>query len=219
MQAVTFASALNDVGSWALVAWQATFYQRVFELGPDVYAPMLAAIIPVGGIIGGVGGGLAGDWLSRRGGRAWLTVGEHPSFMNLHLVKDTGCHRGTCPRHLRQLRRRPRRQLAVSQGRPRLAHCRCVFLVYETSLCPRIQDMPVKPSPSLAAQVHCIVGGVGGGLAGDWLSGKGGRAWLTVSGDLDGIPGLHQPLRVEIEACMLCMGRAERGTASAGPRT
>lgn len=26
-QAVTWASAMNDVGSWALVAWQATFYQ------------------------------------------------------------------------------------------------------------------------------------------------------------------------------------------------
>lgn len=51
--------------------------QRVFDLGPDVYAPLLAAIIPVGGIIGGVGGGLAGDWLSRKGGRAWLTSGEH----------------------------------------------------------------------------------------------------------------------------------------------
>jgi hypothetical protein len=50
--------------------------QRVFDLGPDVYAPLLAAIIPVGGIIGGVGGGLAGDWLSRKGGRAWLTSGE-----------------------------------------------------------------------------------------------------------------------------------------------
>lgn len=74
-QAVTFASALNDVGSWALVAWQATFYQRVFEVGPEVYAPLLAAIIPVGGVVGGVGSGLVGDWLSKRGGRAWLTVG------------------------------------------------------------------------------------------------------------------------------------------------
>lgn len=27
LQAVTWASAMNDVGSWALVAWQATFYQ------------------------------------------------------------------------------------------------------------------------------------------------------------------------------------------------
>lgn len=74
-QAVTFASALNDVGSWALVAWQATFYQRVYDVGPEIYAPLLAAIIPVGGVVGGVGSGLVGDWLSRRGGRAWLTVG------------------------------------------------------------------------------------------------------------------------------------------------
>lgn len=46
-----------------------------WQVGPEVYAPLLAAIIPVGGVVGGVGSGLAGDWLSRRGGRAWLTVG------------------------------------------------------------------------------------------------------------------------------------------------
>lgn len=74
-QAITFASALNDVGSWALVSWHATFYTRVFGLGPDIYAPMLAAIIPIGGIIGGVGSGLMGDWLSRTGNRHWLTSG------------------------------------------------------------------------------------------------------------------------------------------------
>jgi hypothetical protein len=68
---------MNDVGSWALVSFQATFYSRVYEVGPDVYAPALAAILPIGGIIGGVGGGLAGDWLSRRGGRQWLTAGSH----------------------------------------------------------------------------------------------------------------------------------------------
>ena len=56
LQAVTLAAAFNDVGSWALVGWQATFYQRVYELGPDVYAPALAGILPIGGIIGGVGG-------------------------------------------------------------------------------------------------------------------------------------------------------------------
>jgi hypothetical protein len=56
-QAITFASAINDVGSWALVSWQATFYQRVFHLSPDVYAPLLAVVIPIGGIIGGVGAG------------------------------------------------------------------------------------------------------------------------------------------------------------------
>jgi len=31
----------------------------------------------VGGIIGGVGGGLCGDYLSRIGGRQWLTAGAH----------------------------------------------------------------------------------------------------------------------------------------------
>ena len=80
-QALTFASALNDVGSWALVSWHATFYTRVFNIGPDIYAPMLAAIIPIGGIIGGVGSGLLGDWLSRTGNRHWLTSGgHHPCF-------------------------------------------------------------------------------------------------------------------------------------------
>jgi len=74
-QAVTLAAAMNDVGSWALVSWQATFYQRVYELGPDVYAPALAGILPVGGILGGVGGGLMGDWLSRKGGLHYLTSG------------------------------------------------------------------------------------------------------------------------------------------------
>ncbi len=77
MQATTAASALNDVGGWALVSWHATFYQRVFHLGPETYAPMLACIIPIGGIIGGVGGGLLGDKLSRTGGRYWLTAGAH----------------------------------------------------------------------------------------------------------------------------------------------
>lgn len=77
-QAVTFACALNDVGSWALVSWHATFYTRVFGIGPDIYAPMLAAIIPIGGIIGGVGSGLMGDWLSRTGNRHWLTSGAPP---------------------------------------------------------------------------------------------------------------------------------------------
>ena len=56
-QALTAAAAFNDVGSWALVSWQATFYQRVYELQPDTYAPLLAVVIPVGGLIGGVGAG------------------------------------------------------------------------------------------------------------------------------------------------------------------
>ena len=74
-QAITAAAALNDVGSWALISFQATFYTRVYDLTPDVYAPALATILPIGGIVGGVGGGLLADWLSKIGGRSWLTAG------------------------------------------------------------------------------------------------------------------------------------------------
>jgi MFS family permease len=74
--ALTAAAALNDVGSWALVSWQATFYQRVYELQPGTYAPLLAVVIPVGGLVGGVGAGVTGDWLSRIGARGWLTAGS-----------------------------------------------------------------------------------------------------------------------------------------------
>lgn len=91
MQAVTAAAAMNDVGSWALVSFQATFYSRVYELGPDVYAPALAAVLPIGGIIGGVGGGLAGDWLSRRGGRQWLTSGGDCSYLYFTQLACTNC--------------------------------------------------------------------------------------------------------------------------------
>lgn len=75
--ALTAAAAFNDVGSWALVAWQATFYQRVYDLTPDTYAPLLAIVIPVGGIIGGVGAGLLGDTLNRIGARGWITAGAN----------------------------------------------------------------------------------------------------------------------------------------------
>lgn len=74
---LTIASTFNDVGSWALVAWQATFYQRVYELSPETYAPLLAVVIPVGGLIGGVGAGILGDWLNRIGGRGWITAGAN----------------------------------------------------------------------------------------------------------------------------------------------
>ena len=74
---LTAAATFNDVGSWALVAWQATFYQRVYELTPDTYAPLLAVVIPIGGIVGGVGSGLLGDWLNRIGARGWITAGAN----------------------------------------------------------------------------------------------------------------------------------------------
>eukprot|EP00879_Flechtneria_rotunda_P012869 GHRR01013439.1.p1 GENE.GHRR01013439.1~~GHRR01013439.1.p1 ORF type:complete len:583 (+),score=234.62 GHRR01013439.1:148-1749(+) len=75
-QTTTIAAALNDLGSYALIAWHSTFYERVFGLDSGVYAPMLVVILPVGGIMGGVGGGLIADWLSVVGGRYWLTAGE-----------------------------------------------------------------------------------------------------------------------------------------------
>ncbi len=75
--ALTVASTFNDIGSWALVAWQATFYQRVYELSPDTYAPLLAVVIPIGGLVGGVGSGILGDWLNRIGGRGWITAGAN----------------------------------------------------------------------------------------------------------------------------------------------
>lgn len=74
-QSVTFAATLNDVGSWALISWHATFYARVYDLPAEVYGPLLAVVVPVGGLLGGVGGGLMGDWLSRIGERRWLTTG------------------------------------------------------------------------------------------------------------------------------------------------
>ncbi len=66
---------MNDVGSWALISWHATFYARVYDLSAEVYGPLLAVVVPVGGLLGGVGGGLMGDWLSRIGERRWLTSG------------------------------------------------------------------------------------------------------------------------------------------------
>lgn len=74
-QATTLAASLNDIGFWSLISWQAIFYERVYEIPSTVYAPLLAAIIPISGIIGGVGGGLIADWLTQRNARYLLTFG------------------------------------------------------------------------------------------------------------------------------------------------
>jgi len=71
---VTMAAALNDVASYALVAWQSTFYERVYGLTTDQYAPVLATVLPVAGILGGVGGGILADKLSVVGKRGYVTV-------------------------------------------------------------------------------------------------------------------------------------------------
>lgn len=94
--ALTLSAALNDVGSWALVSWQATFYQRVYELEPSTYAPLLAVVIPVGGIIGGVGAGELSRW-----GGWWglVTGGEAGTGVEgrerARLAVST-CQHGTC---------------------------------------------------------------------------------------------------------------------------
>jgi MFS-type transporter involved in bile tolerance (Atg22 family) len=91
-QATTLAAALNDLGSYALIAWHSTFYERVFGLDSSVYAPMLAVILPVGGIVGGVGGGLLADALSAVGGRYWLTCGASlvaAPFIAASLLSDS----------------------------------------------------------------------------------------------------------------------------------
>jgi len=72
---VSVASAVVDVGVWSLISWQATFYERVFDLPSSTYAPLLAAIIPAAGILGGVGGGMLGDRLARVNRRAIVTAG------------------------------------------------------------------------------------------------------------------------------------------------
>eukprot|EP00803_Ostreobium_quekettii_P011567 evm.model.scf_130EXC.10 EVM.evm.TU.scf_130EXC.10 scf_130EXC:121141-123399(+) len=73
--AITLGGTLNDIGGWGLAAWHATFYERVFDLPAETYAPLLAAVIPIGGIVGGVGGGLIADRVSKNGQRYWLTFG------------------------------------------------------------------------------------------------------------------------------------------------
>ena len=34
-------------------------------------------MIPIGGLVGGVGSGILGDWLNRIGGRGWITAGAN----------------------------------------------------------------------------------------------------------------------------------------------
>eukprot|EP00884_Botryococcus_braunii_P015632 jgi/Botrbrau1/2752/Bobra.0164s0031.2 len=81
-QAVTLSGAVNDIGSWSLVACQSIFYTKVYDLEPSVFSPALAAILPISGIIGGVGGGRAADMLARIGGRAWITAGNLLTWMS-----------------------------------------------------------------------------------------------------------------------------------------
>jgi hypothetical protein len=46
-------AALNDVASYALIAWQSTLFERCLGLKIEDYAPVLATLLPVAGILGG----------------------------------------------------------------------------------------------------------------------------------------------------------------------
>lgn len=72
---ITFGAAMNDIGTMAFVAWQSTFYERVYDLEPSQYAPLLAAVLPLGGIVGGLGGGFLADQQAKSSGRQWVTSG------------------------------------------------------------------------------------------------------------------------------------------------
>lgn len=64
---VTAASTLADVGGWSMIAFQAAFYERIFSLTPQEYDPLLALVIPLAGVTGGLGGGYICDRLQSRG--------------------------------------------------------------------------------------------------------------------------------------------------------
>ena len=72
----TLGATFQDLAFWSVAAWQASFYERVFNLTPDVYSPWLAFAIPVGGLVGGLGGGVLGDAIARRWPRRknWFLV-------------------------------------------------------------------------------------------------------------------------------------------------
>ena len=80
---------------------------RVYHLGPAAYAPVLATLLPIGGIIGGVGGGWLADKLAKTGHRVWITAGASALAAPFLLKSVTaevcigytamgGCSSGSC---------------------------------------------------------------------------------------------------------------------------
>ena len=117
MQAITFACALNDVGSWSLVAWQATFYERVYDLGSETYAPLLAVIIPVR--CAAQRASLSAEVLQPR---HEVTSGLHePGLCSLQAPHERRVGRAGGRDRWRR-RRRPLRGLAVAHRRTSVAH-------------------------------------------------------------------------------------------------
>ena len=91
---VTTAATLSDVAGWSMIAFQAAFYERVFSLTPQEYDPLLAMVIPIAGVTGGLGGGWICDRLQSRGpnGQRWfisiMTIAAGPLLAASLLADD-----------------------------------------------------------------------------------------------------------------------------------
>lgn len=91
---ITAAAVLNDFGAWALIAFQATFYERTYGLEAGTYSAALALILPLSGVFGGVGGAFAIDRFSQGNpqARRYLLTGASllaaPAFAASLLAPD-----------------------------------------------------------------------------------------------------------------------------------
>jgi MFS family permease len=71
---VFVAAAIRNMGGYALGAFEATFYAHTHGLNPLQYGLFLSFVVPVGGCIGSLWGGYAGDWWCRRDRRGKALV-------------------------------------------------------------------------------------------------------------------------------------------------
>lgn len=91
---VTLAATLTDIAGWSMIAFQAAFYERTFALSPQEYDPLLAFVIPIAGVTGGLGGGWICDKLQLRSpqGQRWfisaMTVLAGPLLAASLLAED-----------------------------------------------------------------------------------------------------------------------------------
>jgi MFS family permease len=59
--------AVMTITSYALVLWAPTYFIRVHGYTPATVGPMFGAVMGIGGTLGVLSGGVASDWLARRG--------------------------------------------------------------------------------------------------------------------------------------------------------
>jgi len=91
---VTLAATLSDVAGWSMIAFQAAFFERTFSMSPQEYDPLLACVIPLAGVTGGLGGGWICDKLTLRSpqGQKWfisvMTILAGPLLASSLLASD-----------------------------------------------------------------------------------------------------------------------------------